>query len=560
MRRCGIQLEPPSPTPGSRRIPWLPLFTALGVLWYASALPRFLTPDTVDMLQYAACLDGALRGAGAGPCPGADYWSPGLPLLVVLLERFGLSPMAAVRLLSLLAAAAMPVPVYGLGRLIGGRRAGLWAAALTVPCVALRVYALLPDARLPALLLIFATYAAVARWLVEGKLRHLALAGAAGGGVVLLRPEGKLTVALALVAIAGAAWVRGRSRGRAAWSDALRGLVWAESVLMAGAAVVVGPVMGLLYRLNGRIALEPRSWELPLVGWMPYIPLKIFHPLFDIGAQPTPLREAFRRGLEQGRISVSLADRVQILGHQLAGQGGAVLEALAHAVPLEQALLAVAGLWALWRRPGGRWAVALWVLVLSPLLPLAALPQTFNPQLPEGNLLFVPVAVAIAAGVALAAMQEAVSRRRPRLAVVVAVALASIFAVRGALGYSSLLQARGGTLFESSVAVRRAARWLEVHSAPSTVVRSSYAGAAVPMLAGRTRQPWPSAWEIPAWRAGAGRAGSGAREVVVITSIDLTDDPLAVREWLEATPRLELLHHEDGPGVWVAILAPPEGG
>lgn len=581
-----------------------------GLLWYWPVPPRYLTPDSVDFLRYAFCIQESIEAsfgamgtrAGTVTCDGASHWPSGHPLLLWALLKAGLEPVTAVRLLSLFPAALLPLPLFFLGRALKDARAGLWAAALIVPCVSLRTYALYPDARLGGLLFTFAAYAA----LIEGWMKRrpglLVWAGIFSGLTISFRAEGRLNAALVLLAVGclvgNQVWTqRGflalplRARMSAFGQDFLRTCLRPMGAVLAGLLAVLVPLQVIVIRLSGQVQLEPRGWEVPISSWTAFLPVYLFLPLFEAASQPSPLRQAVQQSLDHPQYVTPLAERLVMLLDQLGQNLPRMPGYLSQTVPLVLGVLALVGAVVLLRQPSspgliprcgagagvgeapntGLKRAALWSLTLLPLVPLSAFPQAFNPRLPEANLLFVPMALALLAGVAVSGVQDWLESRgasiaspaRARLRVVFSWGIVLSLLVSWARleqgQYRALLQERGGTPFDSSPIVQKAAAWVELYAPPEVPLIASVPVALIPLLSGHQRISFPSFWEVRSvaehWQKTREEDPSQPLPLLVLSSVDQLESPLVMREWLKVEPGLKMVFFAESQGHWVAILS-----
>lgn len=616
-----------------------------GLLWYWPVPPRYLTPDSVDFLRYAFCIQARIQesieagwtqaGPGGSPltCDGASHWPSGHPLLLWALLKAGLEPVTAVRLLSLFPAALLPLPLFFLGRALKDARAGLWAAALIVPCVSLRTYALYPDARLGGLLFTFAAYAA----LIEGWMKRrpglLVWAGIFSGLTISFRAEGRLNAALVLLAlvclVGNQVWTqRGflalplRARMSAFGQAFVRACLRPMGAVLAGLLAVLVPLQVMVIRLAGQVQLEPRGWEVPISSWTAFLPVYLFLPLFEAASQPSPLRQAVQQSLDHPQYVTPLAERLVMLLDQLGQNLPRMPGYLSQTVPLVLGVLALVGAVVLLRQPSsprsgvetmpagidnqeirsprrlalrgaggislpadsfqgvreeqeapntGLKRAALWSLTLLPLLPLSAFPQAFNPRLPEANLLFVPMALALLAGVAVSGAQDWIESRGASTASPARARLRAVFSWGIVLSllvswarleqgqYRALLQERGGTPFDSSPIVQKAAAWVELYAPPEVPLIASVPVALIPLLSGHQRISFPSFWEVRSvaerWHETRTSDPSQPLPLLVLSSVDQLESPLVMREWLKVEPGLKMVFFAESQGHWVAILS-----
>lgn len=572
----------PDLTPG-----WLLACVLLGLVWYLPIPPRYFTPDSLEFLEYARCIQQNWHSGGPlSPCSGAGYWPPLLPLLLSLLTELGLEPVATLRGIALLSQALLPLPVFILGRYLAGATAGRWAALLVVLCTALRVNALLPDARQLGLLLSFLAWAVWVRWAETGRGRWMVLVGLLLGAATQLRSETQLSILLSAfltVHFRLPADPSGRYLRPGRWISALRSAVSPLAKLFGGVLAVVLPLqlVGLHYQAQAR--LFPRAWESLIVGWMAFFPLDVFIPLFGIGGMATPLRRAVEASLATHPETAPLTQRLQIVWELLQDNLHHVPSHLSQAVPGFLLPLAVLGLVWVGLRPAFRGRLLLWGLLLFPLLPLIVLPQTFNPRMPESNLLFLSVVMSLMGGAGLAGMHTSESiftllwcqfRQtsgpplaphpwRSRLALGLTLLLSLGLMLNARWQYEALLHERGDGPFDSSPLVMEAAAWLNDNTRPQARVVASLSGSAVPILAGHPRLSFPSYWEVPGALTQLQRE-TGSETLLVLTSLDHIEAPLAVAEWLKrAHPNapLSLAYFAQAKGQWVAIfrLLPSSG-
>lgn len=587
-----------------RALGLLSLCTALSLFWYGPTPPRLLSPDTIDFLSLAQCLEQQARGL-IPSCEGAGHWALGHPLTLALVQQLPVTPITAARLLSWVPAALLCFPLFWLGRALGGPHAGAFAALLSVSLVPVRLQALLPDARTGALLLIALAYASLVGWLREPS--HLAqheggitrsirasgwllVVGLLLGAAVAFRPEAKLNTLLVFGVVCLAELLGWRSaypfdtpqnaestttaggwleRGlfvatwhgiRQEWRERLRSTGRACLGLGLGLLSVQLPLQYLVYHLTGKLSWEPRAWEVPIVGWMAYLPLKLFLPLFELGAQARPMRTAVQQHLEQHPETSKGLERLSILVQQLPENLAQLPAHLEAVLSLPLLALALLGGWTLWRQ-GRRLALGLWSLWLLPLGLLIFLPQTYNLRMPESNLLFVPVSLSVLAGVGVAwLVQEAGARLEPhhrwKCWLGVGLVLSGVL-LSAQLDMRERLRARGEAPFEASLPVQSAAAWLK-QSGPVEVL-ASFGAACVPYLGGQKRLAAPSFWEVPVTVEQLRRASEGVERprLLALTSVDAADDPLLVREWLRVQPPLEVVFFSEAQGQWVALLKLP---
>ncbi|MFM7201193.1 MAG: hypothetical protein ACKO6N_10415 [Myxococcota bacterium] len=584
-----------------RALGLLSLCTGLSLFWYGPTPPRLLSPDTIDFLSLAQCLEQQARGL-IPTCEGAGHWALGHPLTLALMQQLPLEPITAVRLLSWVPAALLCFPLFWLGRALGGPLAGAFAALLSVSLVPVRLQALLPDARTGALLLIALAYAALVSWLLapshpgqhEGGTtrsvrasRGLFVVGLLLGAAVSFRPEAKLNTLMVFSVVCltellgwraahpsdlphssestttAGGWLE---RGwlvfvwhgfRQEWRMRLRTTGRACLELGLGLLSIQLPLQYMVYHLTGRFTWEPRAWEVPIVGWMAYLPLKLFLPLFELGAQARPMRTAVQQHLEQHPETSRGVERLSILVQQLPENLAQLPAHLEAVLSLPLLGLALLGGWTLWHR-GRRVALGLWSLWLLPLGLLIFLPQTYNLRMPESNLLFVPVSLSVLAGVGLAwLVQEAQARLERglhgRLWLGVGLVLSGVL-LSAHSDMRERLRTRGDAPFEASLPVQSAAAWLK-QSGPVEVL-ASFGAACVPYLGGQRRLAAPSFWEVPVTVEQFRRASEGVERprLLALTSVDAADDPLLVREWLRVEPPLEVVFFSEAQGQWVALL------
>ncbi|MBC7228933.1 MAG: glycosyltransferase family 39 protein [Actinobacteria bacterium] len=199
----------------SRREGWLWFAAVLGVFaaallwrWHFASRARVYTYDSYYYLLLARNLRHGLSYSVAGH-PHYKYM-PFYPVCIAAFDLF-LPLEAAGKLSNLVFNAACVFPIYALGALVLGRRAGLAAAALFAFEPISSVWAAVPMSDgLLALLTCLAAYFFL-KWFKQedGRTRHLYLSAAAAGLALLTRWEGALLLLL-LGAFLLYAWAKKR--------------------------------------------------------------------------------------------------------------------------------------------------------------------------------------------------------------------------------------------------------------------------------------------------------------------------------------------------------------
>lgn len=612
---------------------WLLACVALGLAWYLPLPPRNFSPDSLEFLEYADCIGRSWRGGeGAVPCAGASYWPPLLPLLLALLESVGLDPVVSFRVLSLCAQALLPLPAFILGRSLAGATAGRWAAFLVVLSTALRINAGMPDARQSGLLMGMLALSAWVMWVETARQRWMWAAGALFGMAIQLRSEAQLNLLLCVLATGAFVVLRTpestthdssvtarpapvhegtssrsvRHRFQSAVvrlrQEALRPVL----TLFASTLAISIPLQLIGRQFQAQPTFFPRAWESLIVGWMSYFPLEVFIPLFGLGDMSTPLRGAVVASLLTRPDSAPYQERIALLAQQLQLNLPQLPYHVTQALPFFTLPLGGLGFVWLLSRPQSRRPLAFWALLLVPLLALMAIPQTFNPRLPESNLLFLPFAVSVLSGAGLASLHVSggiwwqLRQRfwRPSTAAVApplktsrwqalldfGMAWGPLLLTAGLAvdlyevardDYQRVLIQRGDGTFDASPMVTEAAEWMRQHSSTQARVLASLSGASVPILAERTRESFPSYWEIPSRLASLRASGLGLAQAqghahqhtrghahgpehfLVLTSLDQMEAPLAVEMWTRIAREpgmLSLAYFGEARGQWVAIL------
>jgi 4-amino-4-deoxy-L-arabinose transferase-like glycosyltransferase len=229
--------EPPPAHPAARRI-LLGLLVAALMARLAAALLLGGTFHFVDEAIYVDAAGRLRSGAGLG----AHYdHVPGYPAILAILAAVSANRVVWLRLAQAALAALGCILCFGLGRRLGGDRAGLAAAGLYAldPLLVVSAALLYPEA--VAGLLLSASLLAAWEAVRRDRLLPVAMAGLLLGILALLRPVG---LALTPVMLAWVGLAPGRSWGRRTVHAGLLGLAWAAALL---------PWTYRNYRVHGRL-------------------------------------------------------------------------------------------------------------------------------------------------------------------------------------------------------------------------------------------------------------------------------------------------------------------
>ena len=444
----------------ARGVGWLGA-GALAMLWAASATASFY-PDGYELAAAGACLWG-LPPEPALPCSALDlgYTTPLFPLLAGLVG-LALGRLGGVVALALLCMALCWVPLSDLARRMGGSRAVAATFVLLAASPELRAWALVPDERPLALVLVAGACAVASRARTPAMV---ALAGALAGLAAWARPE-----ALAAAVLVPAALLAWRRRG--AWP-----------AVAAAAALVAGLVV--TQRLLGGTWL-PRPYEVAALELLDLLPEDWAKRLVGMGAWSPPVRTW---GLANGIP----APQGGLSPNPLAGTVW-VGRALAVGTHPSLWLLAGVGIVSAAARPGGRRALLATVGLATPWLAASALLHARLDALPMANLLAALLALSVLAGVGAARLGGWAAGWLPRrLGAPLALTLALGLAVLAAREWP-LSPVRPGV--ELSPPGRAASDWLAAHPG---VVTTTYESAPIVFRAAQPWQEWPTPFEPERW-------------------------------------------------------------
>ncbi|MFT4977312.1 MAG: hypothetical protein ACI8S6_003217 [Myxococcota bacterium] len=433
----------------------------LAAWWSATAAPSFF-PDGYELAAAGACLWG-LPPDPSLPCGALDlgYTTPLFPLLAGPLGLW-LGRLGGVVALALASMALCWIPLSALARRLGGARAVLATGLLLASSPELRAWALVPDER-PLALLLVASACAIAAG-AQG-LTAAALAGALAGLSGWARPE----ALAAAVLIPTGLLLRDRRQALAAG-------------LSAGALVAGWLVM---QRVLGGTWL-PRPYEVAALELLVLLPDDWAKRLVGMGAWSPPVRA-------WGLINGVPAPSGGFSPDPLAGVAwiGRALAVGSH--PAHWLLAGVGIASALWRPPQRRALIAL-LGIMAPWLIASALLHARLDALPMANLLVVLLVLSVLAGAGAGRLGGWAAAWLPaRAGPAVGLVVASSLAV-GAGRHWPLSPVRPGV--ELSAPGTAASAWLADHSG---VVCSTYESAPIVFRAGRPWQEWPTPFEPERW-------------------------------------------------------------
>ena len=525
--------HPPSQAPQGKLSPSLTLGLCLlwALLWYLPSPPILLTPDAISIFNFAECITSRSSTSAPAPCIGAAHWQPGQAIAVAFLHALGMRTATAARWIALFSGAFIVVPLYVLGRWFGGESVGKWAAALSVPSAVLRFHALIPEARLSALTLTLGAWAGFVLFLETRKRTFLLAAGASAALASVWRPEGKLTLVLLSLMLIGDHIHRFRIRGPKRAEKAT--LMGDGLATLGGAAGVLIPTQLFVSRLLPKGGDPGRTWELLAGTWIPLIKTPLFAALFGFGDRPTPFRTRLRQALAAGDITIPPTDALHLLLGMMRTNVPNMPGLLPVSVGIPLLACGVLGITWLLRDKNRRRRLIGWSVLILPVVPLAFLAQTYNPILPESNLLFMIPALLLPAATLLDDMLRIVARRSRWAAWSSGVIILSLSFAVGRTHYLKLVDERTEQLFEGRLESRAAGLWLARHTPPDAEVYTTWVGTAIAYHGGRRSRPWPSSWEIPALMRSLERTSASPPLFLVITSVDAFERPLELNAWLE---------------------------
>ncbi|MEC7947897.1 MAG: hypothetical protein VX265_10040 [Myxococcota bacterium] len=457
------------------------------------------TPDGWEAAWAARCLWG-LHG-GPLDCIAVDggFRPPGLALLVGPLSLL-MHPVMALGLVCIAAFGLCAIPVGELGRRLAGGPGRLGTVALFACTPALAGWALVPDARAPALLLGLAAWTLALR--TEPRL--LFAAGMLAGLGPLFRPEAWAGVA-AMPLMVGALH---RGRGRSA---------------VLGLGVGVTLTLGAGVWSSGAIG-STRLWEGHVLALAEAVPLEWAKQLFGLGIVEPPMRARAREaGGASGRlVDIDLGGALRWLGGALGGAQGLPVWVLAGL-----GLIRAAG------HREGRWVLAALLGASAPQLAALFIFQARNAALPLSNLQAPLAAGLILAGAGACALADLVPRdRRAGLA-----GLASVLVAAGSIVTAPAFRLEPG-LERTELGEQAIAALLDQTDSDAMVV-ATFATGPVVLRSERPWQPWPAPWDRSAWN-------HDGRRWLVMSSLDETANLPA---GLRAVPRVVYRRGTD----WIAL-------
>lgn len=457
------------------------------------------TPDGWEAAWAARCL----WGLDGGPldCATVDggFRPPGLALLVGPLSLL-VHPVVALGLVCLAAFGLCAIPAGDLGRRLAGGQGRLAAVALLACTPALAGWALVPDARAPALL------AGLAAWTLalRPEPRLLVAAGLLAGLGPLFRPEAWAgAVAMPLVVLA----LHGR-RAR-----------FAAMGLGAGVALTLGAGLWASGSLG-----STRMWEGHVLALAEAVPLEWAKQLFGLGIVEPPMRALAREaGAAPGRlVDIDLGGALRWLGDALGGAQGLLFWILAGL-----GLVRAAG------SPVGRRVVVVLLGASTPQLAALFVFQARNEALPLSNLQAPLAAALVLAGAGACALADVAPRRRRAGLAGVAGILVALWSQATAPAFRLEPGMERRELGEQAISALRA------RTGPDDLVVATFASGPVVIRAERAWQPWPARWDRAAWV----HAG---RRWLVVSSLD---EPASLPAGLRAVPQVVYRRGTD----WVAL-------
>jgi hypothetical protein len=349
------------------------LLAAAVTLALAVGVDPVMSCDGAEMAPAGRCLWTVAFDPTA--CAGREpfFWTPAFPLLSGLLSLV-MNPRVAAHVAAAGVVGMLVLPLASIGRRLGGRSAGLVAAALLVAVPAVRDLVSDPTGRGLALLGILAAAAVAAGIRDPGArpMRRGLLTGALLGVAILSRREALAPAGLLML-----------------------GLVpLAPRVALAavgGAAAMIAPWMAILSIAARSPRIGGRSWEAATFAWDTVLPHYWLLMDVSMGSWGAPLRQAVSKAGASGSLA----------NFEPSSLGAWLRFALPVAVPAWLAVLGVGGLVVLARHPHRRLALTGVLALGLPALPLAIIPNARIGGHPAQNLHPTVLATLILAALAL---------------------------------------------------------------------------------------------------------------------------------------------------------------